>query len=79
VLPEVEKAVEPQKKVYSKDDFFDSLSCDVLDRMSIAPGADGPPPEKPQARITLLHLGFRPQYPMLLRCPLRTLLGPDDL
>lgn len=47
VKPEVEKAVEPQKKVYEKDDFFDSLSCDALERLNI--GAANGPSEKPQA------------------------------
>ena len=35
------KNVEPQGQVYSKDDFFDSLSCEALERLTIADGGGG--------------------------------------
>jgi hypothetical protein len=40
--PEVAKDVEPQGQVYSKDDFFDSLSCEALERLKVAHDDGGP-------------------------------------
>lgn len=45
VKPEVVKEEEESKDAYKKDDFFDQLSCEALERLAIAEGAA---PEKPQ-------------------------------
>ncbi|KAK9904875.1 hypothetical protein WJX75_004412 [Coccomyxa subellipsoidea] len=47
VKPEVVKEVEAPKETYKQDDFFDSLSCEALERAGISEGSR---PEKPQAR-----------------------------
>ena len=49
IKPEVEKESMPTDKVYEKDDFFDQLSCEALERLTIgsnsaAPGGGKPPP-----------------------------------
>ena len=49
IKPEVEKESMPTDKVYEKDDFFDQLSCEALERLTIgsnsaAPGGAKPPP-----------------------------------
>ena len=48
IKPEVEKESMPTDKVYEKDDFFDQLSCEALERLTIgsnsaAPGGKPPP------------------------------------
>ncbi|EIE19064.1 hypothetical protein COCSUDRAFT_59550 [Coccomyxa subellipsoidea C-169] len=47
VKPEVVKEEEAPKETYKADDFFDSLSCEALERLAVSEGAA---PEKPQAR-----------------------------
>ena len=42
VKPEVEKESTPSEKVYEKDDFFDQLSCEALERLSLGGGGAGP-------------------------------------
>ena len=39
VKPELEKESAPSEKVYEKDDFFDQLSCEALERLNV--GSDG--------------------------------------
>ncbi len=46
VKPEVVKEAEVPKEVYKHDDFFDSLSCEALERLAVSEGAQ----EKPQVR-----------------------------
>jgi len=45
---EVEKETAPTDKVYEKDDFFDQLSCEALERLSV--GGGGPRESKPPPR-----------------------------
>ncbi len=47
VKPEVVKEEEAPKETYKADDFFDSLSCEALERLAVSEGAA---PEKPQVR-----------------------------
>ena len=42
VKPELEKESAPSEKVYEKDDFFDKLSCEALERLNV--GGDGAGP-----------------------------------
>ena len=43
VKPEVEKESTPSEKVYEKDDFFDQLSCEALERLNVGAGGGGQP------------------------------------
>lgn len=52
VKPEVEKEAAPAEKVYEKDDFFDKLSCDTLERLNVGGhGGGGPGRAPPRARF----------------------------
>lgn len=46
------KEVEVPKEVYKHDDFFDSLSCEALERLAVSEGAQ----EKPQVRVWHFYL-----------------------
>ena len=46
----MEEAAEVPKDVYKQDDFFDSLSCEALERLAVSEGAQ----EKPQ--VHTFHL-----------------------
>jgi hypothetical protein len=54
VKPEVVKEVEAPKETYKQDDFFDSLSCEALERAGISEGSR---PEKPQVRAPAKYKG----------------------
>ena len=43
VKPEVEKESTPSENVYEKDDFFDKLSCEALERLNVGAGGGGQP------------------------------------
>ena len=43
----MEKESTPSEKVYEKDDFFDQLSCEALERLSLGGGGGGAGPGQP--------------------------------
>ena len=51
IKPEVEKESMPTDKVYEKDDFFDQLSCEALERLTIGSYSAAPGKPPPRARF----------------------------
>lgn len=49
VKPEVQSESAPNEKVYEKDDFFDQLSCEALERLNVG-GEGGPQQSRPPPR-----------------------------
>lgn len=51
IKPELEKESIPTDKVYEKDDFFDQLSCEALERLTIGSNSAAPGKPPPRARF----------------------------